>query len=377
MQLWKKNFLLVFVVFQSILFAVVLLFVCSGFYSELEDESNKFGKTVESSPSVIGSIVRNSNLVDFNKVVESVNEQRRFYYKVSSGANVIFSDLPDIDLDKYGKETRHLALIKQGSNYYFKYETSLVVDNNEVQVVYVADVSSTYTSFYQRIVAGILFGSIFSFLVNGIIYYQMKKIYRPVQNLSHELRTPLTLITGYSELLMRIKTTEEEKTNMSQAIFEESSHLLEVIEQLLLMGELKDGEVLREPLFISELILSLNEKYPLFKFDIQDEEKIPGNKVLLIRLLDNLLANAFNAGDSVQIKICKRKLTIINDGNAIPPKQLKKMNRGQKLSAFEYTGSGQGFIICREIVLLHSGIIKISSDEADTKVVIDFRNSFG
>ena len=48
-------------------------------------------------------------------------------------------------------------------------------------------------------------------ILSLFLYYIMKKLYYPINNIAHELRTPLTNIYGYAEYIQKAKLTEEDK----------------------------------------------------------------------------------------------------------------------------------------------------------------------
>ena len=97
-----------------------------------------------------------------------------------------------------------------------------------------------------------------------------------------------------------------------------------------------------------------------------------GNPVLLLRLCDNLLQNAFAASQHVAVAISGTTVTLRNQGLVIPEKVLRKLNNGKKLAVREYQGSGQGLIICREIMQRHQGSLGIQSTEGATVVRLTF-----
>ncbi|MBP1046130.1 HAMP domain-containing histidine kinase [Enterococcus sp. BWM-S5] len=374
MQLWKKNFFFVVVLFQGMLFAGLFAFVSYSFQQSLIKETALFKQWMEESEFLISKLAEEPTSGFTQELVQVINEQQQFYFKISNQDGILFSSIPKYVSLEEMQEIERFSIKKRSRKTYLFYCTSKRIEGTEFEVLFVKDSSFLYLEQRERIIYSSLFGVLFSIFLSVIIYWQMKKIYKPVQNLSHELRTPLTLISGYSEYLMRMKTTEEEKMTMSQEIFQESQQLQEVIEQLLIMGDLTDGELKMEKLYVSELIQNLTHKYPKLKLSIFEEVEVWGNRVLLLRLFDNLLDNAFRAaGDTeVQLIISGKKIELSNSGARISERQLRKMNRGKKLSSSEYGGSGQGFLICREIVLLHHGKITIQSDERRTNVFIVF-----
>ncbi|WP_321382554.1 HAMP domain-containing sensor histidine kinase [uncultured Enterococcus sp.] len=376
MQLWKKNFFFVVLLFQILLFTGLFAFVSYSFQQSLTKDVALFKQLRGESDFLIERVTEESASSHTQELVQVINEQQQFYFQVANRDGTLFSSIPK---DAFLEEEKsysmdRLSVKKRDEKTYLLYIETKEIGEETFEVFFIKDSSSVYLEQNQRIRYSLLFGILFSIFLSGVIYWQMKKIYRPVQNLAHELRTPLTLISGYSEYLMRLKTTEEEKTTMSQEIFQEAQQLQEVIEQLLIMGDLTDGTIKMEQLQVSELFQNLSRKYPKLQVSISGEKELRGNRVLLLRLFDNLLDNAFKAAENkkVQLTISGKELELVNAGKRISDSQLKKMNRGKKLSVSEYEGSGQGFLICRQIVLLHHGKITIHSDNEQTKVNISF-----
>lgn len=374
MQLWKKNFFFVVILFQSLLFAGLFFFVSYSFQQSLRKEARQFRQWIDDSQKLINQIVEDPSSGLAREFIPVIHEQQQFYFKITNNGEELFSSIPEYPLIEYSQNKEQFSITRRAKTVYLACQKDRTIGGVNFEVSFIKDASAIYLEQRQRVIYSLLFGILFSLFLSTIIYWQMKKIYRPIQNLSHELRTPLTLISGYSEYLMRMKTTEEEKMTMSQEIFQESQHLQEVIEQLLIMGDLTEDELQMEKLYSSELIRSLRHNYPQLNISIFEEAEIQGNRVLLLRLFDNLLSNASRAAGEleVQLQISGKEVEISNPGTQIPESQLRKMNRGKKLTQAEYEGSGQGFLICREIVSLHQGKITIQSDAQKTIVRIVF-----
>lgn len=374
MQLWKKNFFFVILLFQVLLFTGLFAFVSYSFQQSLTKEAAIFRRWIGESEFLIEKIVEEPSSDFTRELVQVIHEQQQFYFEIVNEERVLYSSIPEYTSIKYSPSRKRMSINKRGRTTYLSSWISTMVGDENLDVLFVKDSSSVYLEQRQRIIYSLLFGVLFSLFLSGVIYWQMKKIYKPIQNISHELRTPLTLISGDSEYLMRMKTTEEEKMTMSQEIFQEAQLLQEVIEQLLIMGDLTSGELKMERLYMSELIDNLRHKYPQLEQTIFEETAVRGNRVLLLRLVDNLLDNAFRGADGkkVALSISGKEIKLFNPGTQISKEQLKKMNRGKKLSTGEYEGSGQGFLICREIVRLHRGKLSIYSDEQGTEVMVTF-----
>ncbi|MGC6769819.1 sensor histidine kinase [Enterococcus sp. LJL128] len=371
MVLWKKNFFFIFTLFQGLIFVCLLFFVSYSFQQALNKEVRSFRRLVQDNGWIAQKLTADDLSLVSREIVLSTYLQQEISVEIRREDGTVLLSLNEIEKMPAFEENQ-LSVFKESGKHFLTYSSSLFLQGEPSEIFYAKNVSFLYEEQQIRIFQSLIFGLGLSTVISLIIYWQMKKIYKPVQQISHELRTPLTLISGYSELMIRMKSTEEEKLMMSQDILDETRHLQEIIEQLLLMGELKEGTVAKEPIYLTELLTSLQADYPFQLVRSFKEEPVVGNRILLLRLLDNLLRNAFNASTHVEIIIKAKELVISNGGKAIPESKLKKLNRGKKLHPSEYEGSGQGFIICRDIVLLHQGKIRIVSNELGTKVIVNF-----
>lgn len=369
MTLWKKNFLFVFTLFQSILFIGLLVFVSYSFHQDLSKEKQQFQRLILDNVSFARKAATEDLSMVSKDMVLTAFKQQQFFLKVQQDDETL---LTTFETEAAPAESDKILLIKVKQEQLLIYETTMASRLGEVKVQFAKNISSVYQEQQTRMLLSVVFGLSVSGIISCLIYWQMKKIYRPIQNLSHELRTPLTLISGYSEMLMRMKTTEEEKVTMGKEIFEETAHLQEIIEQLLIMGELKEGVVAKESVDLAAIVDTLQLKYPVIRLRVVKPATVQGSRILLIQLFNNLLENAHRAGTSIEVVIDGREVQIWNDGKTIPADKLYKLNHGKQLIPSEYDGNGQGFQICRDIVALHQGKIKIASDEKRTVVTLEF-----
>lgn len=338
----------------------------------LKNEKIFFTNLVQSSDLIVDELAigRKNDMV--TDIIETSKNELLFYYDVHKGDEVIFSNTPQ-NLKELSIETKEkIDLIKTKQHQVLIINKSMETKNGVMDVTFRKNISKSYSAFWQKVFVTYLIGIAISSLLSYFLYYQMKKIYRPIQNLSHELRTPLTLIKGYSDMMLRMKTSEEQKISMSSEIYEASNSLQEVIEQLLLMGDLREGDILKESLYLSSIFEEFKEKYDLLNVVVKHETDVQVNRILILRLIDNLLANAYRVSQSATVEISESSVLIVNEGATIPSKTLRKMNRGKPLQPHEYSGTGQGFIICFEIMQLHNGKIHIESAHNQTKVTLVF-----
>ena len=61
-------------------------------------------------------------------------------------------------------------------------------------------------------------------------------------NVSHELRTPLTYLKGYTDIINRDTTSEEDRIRYTQIIQEETEHLAGLIKTLFELAKIDQNE---------------------------------------------------------------------------------------------------------------------------------------
>lgn len=211
-------------------------------------------------------------------------------------------------------------------------------------------------------------GLVFSGIMGLFLYYTMRRINRPINQIAHELRTPLTGIRGYAEYMMMGKLSEEDQFFAAGQIVESAKHLEDVTEKLLIMGNVREGAIRIERMDIGQMFLKIEEKYPIVETDC-GLEFLNGDKALVFCLLDNLTANAVRAGNRVRITASGEGIRIWNNGEPMDEKILKDINRGQDLSASRMGRHGYGIQVCREIAKAHGWKLRFrSSKEEGTEV---------
>jgi PAS domain S-box-containing protein len=186
---------------------------------------------------------------------------------------------------------------------------------------------------------------------------------------SHELRTPVTTIFGNAQLLRgRENLTETDMQSMLDDIGEESSRLLGVIENLLLLTRLGSGSNPDlEPQMVARVMRSavdlFERHHPLRTVSMEMESPqlvVEADRSHLEMLLDNLLTNAakYSPPDS------PIEVVIGSEGNEVLVKVLDRgigigdADEGKLFTAFYRTaaaktrssGLGIGLAVCRRIV---------------------------
>ncbi len=202
-----------------------------------------------------------------------------------------------------------------------------------------------------------------------------------VANVSHELRTPLTSIKSYTEALQDLAEEEMVKEFLG-VIQEESDHLLDLINDLLDVGQIESGkmsmnfglyqpkEVLDEVLPIPPLQSPLHTIVPEIIGDIPimvlDKPKW---KKILINLLSNAIKYSPKGGE-IRVRLESEKnflnLEVSDPGMGISKEHIEKVfqsfYRVDSSLTTEIPGTGLGLVIVKAIVEQHGGQISVDSE---------------
>ena len=221
-------------------------------------------------------------------------------------------------------------------------------------------------------------------------------------NMSHELRTPLNAILGMSEGLQEqvFGIINEQQIKALQTIERSSSHLLELINDILDVAKIESGQMELDctPVSINHLCQSSLAfiKQQALQKRIQLEIKVPLNlpdlliderrmRQVLINLLNNAVKFTSNGG-RITLEVTSQKhggdsdsadspphflvketlrISVIDTGIGIAPEHINKLFQPfiQIDGALnrQYTGTGLGLALVKRIVELHGGQVLLTS----------------
>ena len=203
---------------------------------------------------------------------------------------------------------------------------------------------------------------------------------------AHELRTPISSIYGYSELLMNREFDEVVKRDILQAIYDQSTSLVTLINDLLDLARL---ETRSAPFFhfelqpltaiVKEAISSFNIHDELHKVEVcyfvDESSLIDADKDQIKRAVLNVLSNAFKYspnGQNILLEVQHRTnrlnekqigVTIEDKGMGMKPDQVSRIFdrfwRADNVS--DVIGTGLGMALVKEIIDFHHGEIEVKS----------------
>lgn len=206
--------------------------------------------------------------------------------------------------------------------------------------------------------------------------------------MSHELRTPLTSIIAFAELLEKAKQGENSKDErIAQEIKNNSKILLGMINNILELARLEAGkfELYLEPVdfvdvinAVENMITPLAEKKEITLLTKVELEVpvITGDRESLRRIVENLVSNAIkftpekgkvevyvtfdDFEDEVIINVKDNGIGISKEDQSLI---FEKFVQSDTSIYRQYSGSGLGLAVAKELAELHGGWIKVESEE--------------
>ena len=200
-------------------------------------------------------------------------------------------------------------------------------------------------------------------------------------DMAHELRTPLTNIRGYLEALADgVVPPSKETFDMLQAEILRLVRLVEDLHQLT-KADAAQAYLRREGLALPELVDQVLG-FSRYQFDNRDitvetrfepgTEKISGDPDKLLRVLRNLIQNAWQhgaAGGRFEISATRGPdgvtLTFEGTGPAIAERDLpllfERFHRAEKSRSRDSGGAGIGLAIVKELIEAHGGTVGAES----------------
>ena len=214
-------------------------------------------------------------------------------------------------------------------------------------------------------------------------------------NMSHELRTPLNAILGMTESLQEeiFGDINAQQLNALQTIESSGSHLLELINDILNLAKIEAGQITLDYISVSVDQLCQSSlafiKHQAIKKQIRLEVRLPANLPNIMvderrirQVLINLLNNAVKftpEGGQITLEVTQDfpalplypqqnilKIAITDTGIGISSEDIQKLFQPfvQIDSALnrQYTGTGLGLVLVKQIVELHGGRVGLTSE---------------
>jgi PAS domain S-box-containing protein len=206
-------------------------------------------------------------------------------------------------------------------------------------------------------------------------------------NMSHELRTPLNAIIGFSEILQDkiFGDLNQKQDRYVGNILTSGRHLLSLVNDVLDLAKVEAGrmELIPEDFNPGEAIMDVkhivtgiaNKKKLTINVEIETPKtQIKADKSKFKQILYNLLSNAVKftpEGGTITVFCrvmfdCMLEVAVQDTGIGISPENhdriFEEFSQVDSSYSRQYQGTGLGLALCRRLVELHGGSIKVDSE---------------
>jgi signal transduction histidine kinase len=191
-------------------------------------------------------------------------------------------------------------------------------------------------------------------------------------NASHELRTPLAVQRLLTEVAMDDPASSQDLHRLGALLLRTNERNERLIEGLLVLAESDRGLTGKVPVRLDELARSVLEahrdlagKHGVKLRQVLAERVVPGDAVLLERLIGNLVTNAIRynePGGWVEVVVAgEPALSVRNTGQTVPAEAVTSLFEPFRRLTADRTdhggGAGLGLSIVRSIATAHDGTI--------------------
>ena len=202
-------------------------------------------------------------------------------------------------------------------------------------------------------------------------------------NVSHELKTPLTSISGYAEIMKNGLVKPEDMTGFAERIYNEASRLITLVEDIIKLSKLDEGNVELEKEEVDlykltrEILTRLSPQAAKRKVHVEvtgEPVEYVGIRQILDEMIYNICENAikYNREEGkvwVTLDADHKFFYVKVEDNGVGiPKEFQervfeRFYRVDKARSRETGGTGLGLAITKNIILLHQGAIRLKSEE--------------
>ena len=202
-------------------------------------------------------------------------------------------------------------------------------------------------------------------------------------NVSHELKTPLTSISGYAEIMKNGLVKPEDMTGFAERIYNEASRLITLVEDIIKLSKLDEGNVELEKEEVDlykltrEILTRLSPQAAKRKVHVEvtgEPVEYVGIRQILDEMIYNICENAikYNSEEGkvwVTLDADHKFFYVKVEDNGVGiPKEFQervfeRFYRVDKARSRETGGTGLGLAITKNIILLHQGAIRLKSEE--------------
>ncbi|MBQ8782406.1 MAG: HAMP domain-containing histidine kinase [Clostridia bacterium] len=206
-----------------------------------------------------------------------------------------------------------------------------------------------------------------------------------VANVSHELKTPMTTIGGFIDGILDGTIPKEREAYYLNIVADEVKRLSRLVTGMLNMSKLEAGEmqINAKEFDLSQSIIKTilnfetkitSKSIEILGLDSLESFNVSADEDMLMQVIYNLIDNAIKFTPNngyIAFKLFtannKAYFSIRNSGDGISSEELEKVferfYKIDKSRSFDVKGAGLGLYIVQNIITLHGGEIKATSEE--------------
>lgn len=206
-------------------------------------------------------------------------------------------------------------------------------------------------------------------------------------NVSHELRTPMNGIIGFASMISDSDELSEQIRHYSDWILQNAQRLYRVLDNLIYLSRLESGEIKIDTnqvevySYLDEILDGLidSQSRPAVDFELEKDARynrftIETDRVLLTKVVENLVQNAFSYTSEGKIKLGFEldepkdfiQFYVSDTGKGIPVESQYEIFQNfvtlEDPYDGEYSGSGVGLPLCYKILKKLGGSISLESE---------------
>jgi PAS domain S-box-containing protein len=354
---------------------------------KLRENELRQRRIIESSPDGLVVIDMNGYLVDWNSTFQemmkfegdNLSEKNFFDYVADEDVIKVQNILNETLSTSYSKNFEFIMKKASGARFYTETSFGLIHGNNEYQgsfVIVIKNIDERKQYEDNLKIAK----------EKAEESDRLKTAF--LSNMSHEIRTPMNAIIGFAELLARLKTSNEEKTEYVRQINFAADTLMKLIDDIIDISKIEAGQLkMSSSLFKLDPLLSelksmfgkslerqnkSNIEFVIENHVDSDSIQLHADDFRLRQVFSNLLSNAIKFTN--EGKICfgvksldKEKISFYVKDTGVGIDEMKqkyifdRFRQGHENKEIFYGGTGLGLAISKNLLQLMGGDIKVKS----------------
>ena len=369
MKVWEKNYLYTLLLFVIFFFACIMIIVQTSFSAMLTSERDSamnqthfISRAVASDISALENRDADSSQALSNIIFPYFVHYEKLGITISlfDSSEIIFSS-DEVDINSYTLENAMVCTIDTiDSRKYINIINALQGTSGSYYLVFKKNIDDIYRAHSRRTAFLVSLSVGVSIILACGLYFTLKRLYRPLNNLAHELRTPLTSIQGYAQYLQIAALSEKERYEATQYIIDESHCLAEITNNLLIMANLREGSIAKNKVNIKNVFDSTKMTFEGVDYTIVQKYFLC-DQALIQSFVNNLVSNAIKASSNNQIIYLKAYDNIIEVTDHGKGMSAEVLSHANNPFAKSKGGSGLGIPLCHQIAKLHKAKLTFSS----------------